>query len=383
MQLQSISYAEWEGTEQEWVLNELRLGSRNLIVGKNASGKSRAINVINGLSRQLAGLIPASLSGNYVATFTDKGKTLKYELKYLEEEVLLERFSDDGKVLLDRGAEGKGVIWAEQIGREIPFQAPRGAIAAFVRRDAIQHGFLEPLYVWGSSVRLYYFGTAFGKDAILFLVEGGPKPDERDANAVMPIFRKAKKELREAFTKAVISDMASLGYEIEQIDVGPPTSMRVTSELPIEPVGLFVKEKSLRGVTDQYSMSQGMYRALALFIHVNYAHLSHRTSCILIDDIGEGLDFDRSCRLIDTLRKKTEGSGIQLVLTTNDRFVMNRVPLEEWSVLSRSGNQITAKNYQNSKPIFDEFKFTGLSNFSLLELDLLGDSKATESPKIE
>jgi hypothetical protein len=111
--------------------------------------------------------------------------------------------------------------------------------------------------------------------------------------------------------------------------------------------------------------------------------MAKKSTCILIDDIGEGLDFDRSCRLIDLLRKKAKESNIQLILSTNDRFVMNRVPLEEWSVLQRRGSHVRVRNYENSRELFEEFKFTGLSNFSLLEMDFLNGQTTVEAARHE
>jgi len=42
---------------------------------------------------------------------------------------------------------------------------------------------------------------------------------------------------------------------------------------------------------------------------------------------------------------------------------MNTVEIENWAVLHRDGNKISLYNYENSKEIFEEFKFTGLNNF--------------------
>lgn len=116
-------------------------------------------------------------------------------------------------------------------------------------------------------------------------------------------------------------------------------------------------------------MSQGMFRALSILIQVNYARLADRSYCILIDDIGEGLDFDRSARLIELLRDKATASSFQLIMATNDRFVMDHVPLEEWTVLQRQGSHVRVLNNANSRDLFEDFKFTGLSNFSFLETD--------------
>src|SRR5262249_39766361 len=289
--------------------------------GKNASGKTRTLNVINALARQLAALQPPPISGKYDVVFDHEGRTLRYQLKMEDSHIVTEVFSVDGNVLLDRGPGGVGSIWAEEIdgGKNVRFQTPTTELAAVARRDAIQHKLLEPLYDWGTSARMYYFGTYLGKNRFgVFLEKGGMPLDERDAEAVVALYRKAEKEYKEPFKQAVIRDMERLDYYIEEITVQPPVSIRLIGNLPGEFVGLTVKEKDLHGVTDQHSMSQGMFRALAIFIHVNYSEMAKKSSCLLIDDIGEGLDFDRSCRMIDLLREKAETSSVQLILSTND-----------------------------------------------------------------
>ncbi len=81
MRLRSVRYSELVGTPQEWTLEGLHLGARNLIVGKNASGKTRVLTLISSLAGGLAGLRPLSFSGDYDVTFDADGKTLRYEIK--------------------------------------------------------------------------------------------------------------------------------------------------------------------------------------------------------------------------------------------------------------------------------------------------------------
>src|SRR5439155_13458213 len=111
--------------------------------------------------------------------------------------------------------------------------------------------------------------------------------------------------------------------------------------------------------TDQVSMSQGMFRAFSVITQLNYCVMSGTSACILVDDIGEGLDYDRSCQLIDLLREKCYQSSVQLIMSTNDRFVMNKVPLEEWCYLIRRGNRVRVLNYKNCREAFERFKVTG------------------------
>ncbi len=138
-------------------------------------------------------------------------------------------------------------------------------------------------------------------------------------------------------------------------------------------MGLFVKEADLADVTDHFDMSQGMFRALSVIVQTTYSAMALNPGCVLIDDIGEGLDFERSFALIRTIVDKAARSSVQLIMSTNDRFVMNAVPLESWSVLRRSGQDSRVYNYTNSKEKFDNFKFTGMNNFDFLATDFLGD----------
>jgi len=381
IRLKSIRFIEFEGTIQEWRLESLSLGISNLIVGKNASGKSRILNIINSLAKMLDGSGQLPISGNYDVEFIWDDKTINYQLKYEEQKVISEKFLLDGVPLLERGTGGEGRILAENVddGKKIRFQTPTSKLAVVARQDSIQHKFLEPLHNWGSSLRHYGFGTSLGKDSwAVFGEKERKKVDEKDTNAVVPLYQQAIEEFPDLFKQMIINDMELLDYPLEDIGIMAPISIRF-SGIPGELVGLYVKEKLLQGITDQQSMSQGMFRALSLFIQINYSQMAKKSTCVLVDDIGEGLDFDRSCRLIDLLREKAKSSNIQLVLTTNDRFVMNRVPLEEWSVLQRKGNHVRVLNEDNSKKLFEEFKFTGLSNFSFLEMDFPSEPKPEEN----
>jgi energy-coupling factor transporter ATP-binding protein EcfA2 len=388
MRIKSINFIEHEGNPQQWTIKGLSLSEKNLIVGKNASGKSRALNIISSLAGHLSGSRPLAMSGNYDVEFSHEGKILMYHLKYEDGLVVEERFTEEGNVLLNRGKGGEGEIWAADIdgeGKKIRFQTPPSELSVVARQDAIQHQFLEPLFAWGSSLRHYHFGTPLGKDHMAIITpkeKGSKKPDDRDENRVVGLYREAEKVFGNQFKQAVINDMREIDYYISDIGIAPPVSI-IFSGLSGEMVGLYVKEEDLLGITDQHSMSQGMFRTFSIFIQINYSQMAKKSTCILIDDIGEGLDFDRSCRLIDLLRRKAEESNIQLILSTNDRFVMNRVPLEEWSVLQRRGSDVRVMNYENSREQFEEFKFTGLSNFSLLEMDFLSRQTSDEDIRHE
>ena len=63
---------------------------------------------------------------------------------------------------------------------------------------------------------------------------------------------------------------------------------------------------------------------------------------------------------------KFENSTVQVIMTTNGRFTMNKVPLKYWSVIERLPKKSVFYNYKNSKEVFDDFDDLGLNNFDFL-----------------
>ena len=161
--------------------------------------------------------------------------------------------------------------------------------------------------------------------------------------------------------------MKAIDYSIEDIgvEIFPEPSMLPRDKREI-PRTIYVKEKDLPGRTYQFEMFQGMFRALSLIIQANICMLEGSSELFIIDDIGEGLDHNRASKLIREIIKNAENSSIQLVMATNDRYVMNNVPLKYWQVIRREKGSCRFYNYRNSKDIFDDFKLTGLNNFDFL-----------------
>ena len=184
-----------------------------------------------------------------------------------------------------------------------------------------------------------------------------------DVESPISTYTKAFNQYGEAFDKAVIRDMGQLGYNLTEVGMDDMRQFPLQLNLPEPIFGMFVREKDRDAKLPQMYMSQGMFRALALVIHINVASFGGQRTLVLVDDIGEGLDFERSASLIDVLTRHTKASGLQIIMTTNDRFVMNRVPLEYWSLLRRTGSTVHAYTERNSPNEFTEFKYMGLSNF--------------------
>lgn len=384
MNLKALKFCRFKGQPNEWAVEGrpkegnfeqwLTLDNVNLIVGKNASGKSRTINAIRHIADLLSSDVKLSVlntlgygTAEYSLKFTDENESIDYYINFAEGKITDETLTVNGVEKLNRSL---GKLWYEGANDFLDFQTDDGVLAVS-KRDKKQHSFFEKLYFWGKNLSHYRFGDQLGKNAYLRDLDAIKDDDEvdlKDGHEVTEAFIRGKRLFPDSFSNGIIADMKAISYDIKDIDAKP------LKNFPIAGYGLTVKENELDDITDQREMSQGMFRALSLLIQLNYSLLSVAPSCILIDDIGEGLDFDRSKTLINLIIQKVSGSSVQVIMTTNDRFVMNEVPLEYWSVIQRVSKKSLFYNHRNSKATFEDFKYTGLSNFDFLSSEFYIDN---------
>lgn len=378
MNLIALKFCRFKDEKNEWRIEgcpqkkqfgqSLSFQDINLIVGKNASGKSRTIDAIRLIAdlfcndTKISSLVSLGLgTGEYDLQFTDEGSLIQYYLDFKNGKVTQETLFVDGVEKLNRK---KGKLWYEGANDTLDFQTDEDVLA-ISKRDQKQHSFFEQLYHWGKNLSHYRFGRQLGKNTLLRDLNSVDDKDVnlKDSDFVAEIFIKGNRNFPEKFKKSILSDMKCIFYDLKEIST---SSLKY---FPVPVYGINVQEKDLDDLTDQREMSQGMFRALSLLIQLNYSLLSKIPSCILIDDIGEGLDYDRSKSLIELIINKVKDSAIQVIMTTNDRFVMNKIPLKYWSVIQRVSGKSIFYNYENSKKTFDEFKYTGLNNFDFLSSD--------------
>lgn len=375
MPLKSLSYLEYEGEPRFWRLDGCDFTQINLIVGRNSTGKTRLINVIGGLCKLLTAQHTSVFdSGTYEAEIVFEDHLYSLYFEFRKGKVIKERLDVDGVTYLTRGEDGRGKILYAQLAQFVDFQVPSTVIAIQQRQDELQHPYIVKLAKWAVGCKTYSFGSSLGRDVLVSVAtlqsainREGKASDNDD---LVTIYSRAFGKHGDNFDKALIRDMKTLGYPL--LDVGADDVRALSPGLLLpEPVfGMFVVEEGRAAKLPQMQMSQGMFRALALVVHMNVASFDRQRSLVLVDDIGEGLDYERSAGLIDLLIRHAKESEMQLIMTSNDRFVMNRVPLEHWMLLRRTGPNVRAYTERNSPTQFAEFKFMGLSNFDLFASEL-------------
>ena len=366
MILQKLSYREFSiDHPRYWEIEEFELGQINLFVGNNSSGKTRTLNVIYGLSTVLQSPSLTLNQGVFKVSFLKDNDKVYYYLNVEEGIILHEELRINEELKFKRDKDGKGEIFNANLNLSHAFSIPKNQLQA-TRRDEIQFPYLEDLYNWASNVRHFRFSKEEEKRTLVLIDSNKSITDSHNQNATnqaIEIFRKGTGQFRDKYVNSVIQDFNSIGYEVSKIDVGSLQSVKLDSPFGNKLIGLRVHETDRKGMTDQNEMSDGMFRALSMIIHFNYFQLTNKNLTVLIDDIGEGLDFERSTNLIKLAIEKSKTSNIQLIMSSNDKFVMNNTNLKYWQIVSRKRGNVKMFNHFNSIEIFEDFKFSGLNNF--------------------
>ncbi|MDU1890872.1 MAG: AAA family ATPase [Dysgonomonas sp.] len=364
MILKALKYTRYAGEPREWYItgrdeDYAYFGNINLFVGKNASGKSRTLNVI----REIANLLSSKITAKdaFVPTqqfdliFKNNIGEYRYILEIKDRIVVDERLYIGGKEYLNRATKTLTDIDGNTVNFDI-----EDTELAVTKIDEKGIAYFSSLIAWAKSMRNYLFANQLEKRKLVsdYTKADGDEHDIDGRHLLVYTFYKGKELYGEDFINEVVNGMKELDYFISDIDIQENETG----------YGLCIEEEG-KYIVSQQEMSQGMFRALSLFILLAYAQFSSAPFCILIDDMGEGLDFDSSKRMIDTVIRKINKSNIQLFMTTNDRNVMNHIPLRYWSVIDRYQDKSVFYDYTNSKETFEDFKYTGLNNFDFLATD--------------
>jgi len=381
MYLRNLSFRENAGKKTEWLVDDVSLGEINLVVGKNSSGKTRTLNAISDLVSMIRGKgSMASGPVSYELLFSNDDNIMKYEVEYDLKTIYAERLYMGEELVLERGESGNGVIKYESTPGSIflEFEIPHDQLACFAKRDRLQHPFIEIIHGWAISMRRFDFSGDLGKTryALKSTFDAMEMDWSVTNNTLVPAITIANQEYP-AFREMVLSDMNEISYALE--DFGIIHFSERFSDAVQDRYAVYTTETGLEKQVTQRDMSQGMFRAFSVLVQVNYYILGGHKGFVIIDDIGEGLDFARAKHLVQLLIKKAKASGFQLIMSTNDSFIMNAVDIENWAVIMREGNKISLYNYENSREIFEEFKFTGLNNFDFYASEFFKSGLQDES----
>lgn len=360
MRLYKLNYRQNFGSNEKnpWEIKDLILRDQNLIIGRNATGKTRTVHVINNFAKVIMGKV--STNGHWSAEFF-KGKDIFFIELLIEGGIVKkEEIKINNDFKLKRNS--KAQIFSEKEKNFTNINPPQNELV-LRKRDVKDYPFLEDLFHWASNVKGYLFGDTNPQKILV-------PSNEADRLISLDTAPTVLAEMSEVSIQKVIDDFNQIGYGVESAK-----SSKVQHEM-LNLKMIEIKEKNLTFNTGQFELSQGMFRAFALLVMIQYILDSGKEDItILVDDLGEGLDYERSIKFTKLVFEKTKAENLQLIATTNDEYAADSVELENINVLERDGSTVRSYNYENSKEGFDEFKSTGLGNFDLFSSNFLLSKK--------
>jgi AAA15 family ATPase/GTPase len=351
MRIKSFSFE-----SKDWVLQKIDLQKVNLLVGTNGTGKSKTLFWLNTLINFISSgdLSNALENGIWeISWVTNSNEILTYKLEIQEgtydfiatnESLYLEN-----KIILQRQEDKSCIIFSEIKDEFDVFNPPIDKLALLSRRDTKAYPFVEKIIDWAKNSYELSF-SYIGNGNELLYVESNYED-----------YPKLYSKLREKHQISILQNYNSIGFKI--------------SAIKYKSIGhdhfLILKEEGVKAQIYQSDLSQGMSRTLCLLIYIEYLISKNKAATLLIDDLGEGLDYIRAIELGKMLFKLCQENDIQLVATSNDSFLMDVVNIDCWNVLTRKGKIVTALNKSNHPELFRKFKFTGLSNFDFFSSDYI------------
>lgn len=339
--------------ENDLIIEKIIFNNQNLIVGKNGMGKSTVLRYLFSITEILKGANNMLIDGEWELTLGSPINSIKYYIKIEKSSIIEEEITSNEDILFSRQGE-KGTIFSIKENKLIEIFPPDYTTITSSRRDKREHPFIEEIVNWAINFHFFNFGSITPSSSI-----NGNVLKSSNSN-ISNLIRDLKQyEDREK----IVENINELGYNVKDFDYNQNTN------------SLYIQEHGLNFSLPQHELSQGMLRSILLLIFIDFLEKTEQSQTIIIDDMCEGLDYERALKLGKAILKKIKDKNIQLILTSNDSFLMEVIPIKYWNILTREKSVIKTANYQNSKAKFDEFKFTGLSNFDLFSSDYLTENK--------
>jgi AAA15 family ATPase/GTPase len=346
MQLKKFSYRDYN-----WEIQGLNLQIVNLFVGQNATGKSRTLYHIDLLVKILTQKRDITWGGQWIVEFeTNSNDILIYELTTKASgEVSLEKLWKNNILKLERHRSSECRIFSESNNDWEKFTPPTNQLAILSRRDIRAFSYIEKIIEWANTS----FGFRFGN-----LSPDNPEFDLLTAVEDIPVLFT---ELPNLSKEKIINQFKEIGFDVSKI----------TASALANKTFLYVHEVGITNPFPHTKLSQGMMRSLCLLIFIEYLISRKNPATVIVDDLGEGLDYERAKALGKLVFDRCIEKSVQLIATTNDNFLMNVVDIDYWNVLMREGKTVKAINIINHPSIFEDFRFEGTSNFNFFSSSYL------------
>lgn len=338
--------------DRVWRTDYIDTFSQNLFVGKNSVGKSTIIRSLSNMASLISQRRPLGEKEDiaYMIAIQDENYHATYRFAWRDSIIHDEYFSVVYK-------DGTVKDWILRDSEKAMFDGvvvnpPQNKLLLNLKRDVVLYPEIESVISWTENVDAFSFNE--------FDIDGDERLYSRFIKGGNNLYSMVKAISQDGIEN-IINVAEGMGYYLKTIR-------------PIELAGIekvLFEERNVIDPLFDFTLSKGMFRTIYLLIYLEYIAQTGKPATLLIDDLCEGLDYDSSTKLGKYVFDYCSKNDIQLIATSNDSFLMDVVDLNYWSILQREGSKVSTINHKNHPELFEDFSFTGLSNFDLLSSDFI------------
>lgn len=332
-----------------WTLTKVDFNRQSLVVGQNATGKTK---LLESISTIINTILMKDINWKGMSYFTaqlefDGDMSLQYDINFSAGKIVEEKLVNviTNQILVSRN--NQTCLFYDEDGINLP----ENSTALTAKLDIVKYREAASIMQWAQTTRSITFS----------LLHIDKFNQMRLGNISMEDMYEA---LDDDERKLICRYMNDLHYHLNNIQ-----------EINLdENIKYIVVEEEGVDIFPNFYLSNGMYRVLYILFYMLYIS-KQNVKCIMVDDLGEGLDYDRSTNLGKIVFQFCAEHAIQLIATSNDNFLMNVVPLNNWIVLKRKTTIVEAISITSHKTLFDKFMKTGLRNFDIISTDFIERNK--------
>ena len=339
--------------KDNWSLTGLKLSPFTIITGLNSAGKTRTCNLIKDffLNKLLGYPKDLRIGDHNVLLKTSEDYSYRINI-----DISLDK--NDNKVIkkdeLHKIADGMSTllynrdkIYDMNLNKIVSYRPPKDSLTFHARRDEISYPYIEEIMREANN---FYF-LDFEE---LKIITVGKIIEKKLPKEILPSLTPAFFDLlvTKEIKNKILEEINLLGFAIKDISIEP--IIIGNQKAPM----LFFKERGVKVPYDMIQASQGMNKIIFLIVILN---LMEDGSCILIDNLGDGLDYKRSMDIVPIIEEKSNNK--QIIMCTNNEILLNQTDIRNWNILHREGTKVRAFNYENNKDQLNKFADSGLSNY--------------------
>ncbi|MDZ8259410.1 AAA family ATPase [Nostoc sp. ChiQUE01b] len=350
MKINKITYYDHE---LEWQFEPIHFSELNLLVGISGVGKTQILTSIMNLRKIARGGSLNSVewdidfsSNNYEYKWNGEFENKKVDAFILDDEkaeknkfrINREHLSINAKVIIERNNH-EIVFYGNKLPKLSLFESAVKILSEEEDIAPVKDGFNKVIYSDQSRGENYVLvydmihyliipnRASSKKYSSLEEIQESNLPTKIKLALVYNHYPQTFQEIKQRFI--------DIFDQVEDIRMEPDKDLhKIIADYPF----INIKEKGVNNWITEERISSGMFRTL---MHISELYLSAEGTVILIDEFENSLGVNCIDILSDLL---LENRKLQFIITSHHHYIINKIGIEHWKIVTRRGGVVTVKN---------------------------------------